>query len=205
MWRYWWYGKDCVDDYKSISITKFKKWGYLNDGYYSGTLTRSYNGGSSSSMWASVAFDNSAMYFNFTGTDNRTQEKKSYNHAIKLVSTPCTYGWSRYWFVCPKCSQKKGVLYLKDFHFACRKCCDLCYELQKISKSFRVFYKVTPRYAEAQKLLSTIKYPYRNGNPTRKYKRYLRLMLADMSSEEKEMYADEYLWGLEKKFWKFGL
>jgi len=63
-----------------------------------------------------------------------------------------------------------------------------------------LLYKVFPRYADAEKLYTTIKYPYRNGKPTRKYKRYLKLMLYHIPVEESEMYARRYVGNIEAKF-----
>jgi len=199
MWRYGGYGKDCVDDNKSINIVKFKKWGYLDNKYNTGTITWSRNWEVYSRMGVSILADNSCITFDFTGTDSQTQEKKNYNHPITLVHTPCTYGGYRYWFVCPTCNQKKGILYLKNFRFACRNCLNLCYEWQKESKNYRLFYKLFPREVKAEEIYKTIKYPYRNGKPTRKYKSYLRLTLAHIPAEEIEMSSIKYQHPMKRK------
>ena len=37
----------------------------------------------------------------YTQTDRYTEEKKDFDYKIPLTTTPCHYGGSRYWFICP--------------------------------------------------------------------------------------------------------
>lgn len=53
---------------------------------------------------------------------------------IELSSTPCHYGSSRLWFICPLCSQRKGILHFKD-GWGCVKCHNLFYSSQQDSKT----------------------------------------------------------------------
>lgn len=46
---------------------------------------------------------------------------------VRLDQTPCNYGGHRSWFVCPNCSKRVGVLYLRGKYFICRKCSNLNY------------------------------------------------------------------------------
>ena len=56
---------------------------------------------------------------------------------VRLISTRCNYGGNRYWFVCPSCSNRVGVLYRKPLNqvFICRKCNDLTYQTVKYRRS----------------------------------------------------------------------
>ncbi len=47
---------------------------------------------------------------------------------IGLERTPCRYGGSRPWFCCPRCRQRRAVLYSVGGRFRCRGCHDLAYE-----------------------------------------------------------------------------
>jgi len=46
---------------------------------------------------------------------------------IPLDATPCHYGGSRPWFLCPGCGARRAVLYSVDGRFRCRRCHDLAY------------------------------------------------------------------------------
>lgn len=48
---------------------------------------------------------------------------------VALTETPCHYGGTRKWFVCPSCRRRCGVLYCSQ-SIACRKCHGLLYESQ---------------------------------------------------------------------------
>ncbi|MDD3262589.1 MAG: hypothetical protein PHR61_01975 [Candidatus Absconditabacteria bacterium] len=173
-------GRDTTDQYNNINIKKFKERGYLKEGLsFSGTIEWSRNGDVQSSMGVGSYADNTALWFSFSGIDRSTQERRNYYHVISLAKTDCNYGGYRYWFVCPKCGKKYGKLYIAGNHFHCRKCLNLCYEDQKRGDLYKAFNRVYPKRAEAEELYKTIKYKYRNGKITRKYKKYNKLMRVD--------------------------
>lgn len=49
---------------------------------------------------------------------------------VQIVWTPCNYGGSRPWFLCPNCYRRVAVLYLPGKMAACRKCYNICYSSQ---------------------------------------------------------------------------
>lgn len=59
------------------------------------------------------------------------------NQLIKLTTSSCNYGGKRYWYLCPKCQVRVGVLYrpLGDNSFECRNCKNLKYELTQLRRS----------------------------------------------------------------------
>lgn len=59
------------------------------------------------------------------------------SQTIPLTQTPCTFGGWRYWFLCPSCIRKVGVLYRKPMkrQFLCRDCHKLTYQLTKYRRS----------------------------------------------------------------------
>lgn len=70
------------------------------------------------------------------------------DQTILLNSSPCYYGGHRYWFICPTCNLRVGVLYKtpQDNTYECRKCKGLIYELTKhrkgrLEKVIRLFHK----------------------------------------------------------------
>ncbi len=56
---------------------------------------------------------------------------------IELTKTECNYGGNRFWFLCPNCNRRTGVLYRKPLaqEFICRYCNSLTYNLRKYHRS----------------------------------------------------------------------
>ena len=48
--------------------------------------------------------------------------------AILFSRTACHFGGRRWWFLCPTCERRCGVLYIDWGRIACRICCNLTYE-----------------------------------------------------------------------------
>lgn len=56
---------------------------------------------------------------------------------IEFTKTKCNYGGNRYWFICPKCNRRIGVMYRKPLSniFLCRYCNNLTYQLSKYRRA----------------------------------------------------------------------
>ena len=67
----------------------------------------------------------------------RSGQAKDYDYVVHLDTTPCNYGWRRWWFLCPNCYRRCRVLYLPpgESIFACRICHNLCYESQQENRN----------------------------------------------------------------------
>jgi hypothetical protein len=81
-----------------------------------------------------VAFLEMLVGFGFLhleGLDHRDEARKI-DHVVSTTSSPCHYGGSRPWFLCPNCGRRAGKLYLPlgGRHFLCRRCYDLAYHCQ---------------------------------------------------------------------------
>ena len=123
----------------------------------------------------------------FMQTNRETWEKKRFDYKIQLTSTPCNYWGYRYWFVCPCGWNRSNKLYLQgNWIFASRKTLWLKYEDQNQSKKRREMNMVFWKEYEARELYKTIKYKWRNGKPTRKYKSYMKKMRVWIPAKEKE-------------------
>lgn len=57
---------------------------------------------------------------------------------VSLTRTTCHYGGYRYWFVCPRCEQRAGVIYIADTPW-CRRCLKLRYPSQSESRVMRAW------------------------------------------------------------------
>ncbi len=69
---------------------------------------------------------------------------KEGHYAIAVVTTPCNYGGSRHWFLCPlpKCQRRCKKLYLcNEGVFIRRTCLDLAYTTQNRCKLDRIIDK----------------------------------------------------------------
>ena len=61
---------------------------------------------------------------------------------LNLEWTPCNYGGSRAWFLCPRtdCARKVAILYYCGSDFACRQCRRLAYDCQQESAKHRALH-----------------------------------------------------------------
>ena len=66
---------------------------------------------------------------------------KSYSYSIKLSKTACNYGNYRYWWLCPKCSKRTGVLYCAG-SYVCRHCIGANYHSQLQQPVDRIYSKL---------------------------------------------------------------
>ncbi len=60
---------------------------------------------------------------------------------VELVATALAHNACRWWFQCPACGRRCGVLYLPPGQrfFACRRCHDLVYASQQFKTNSRAF------------------------------------------------------------------
>ena len=66
------------------------------------------------------------------------QNGEPHGHALCFERTPCGRG-SRAWWLCPSCSKRCGVVYLRWDRFACRSCQWLHYRSQSLDPLDRAF------------------------------------------------------------------
>jgi hypothetical protein len=171
-----------------ISIFFLKKHGYLHKDYSrkSGSIKWTYGSSDEgSSVGLAVVRDNwgtleekTYLELTYTHTDSWSDEKSDMNYRVELATAPCNLGGKRYWFLCPLskngqyCGRRVGVIYSIGKWFGCRHCGEIAYQSQFEGGKFRVGSVCEP---DVEKAYNEIKIKYYNGQPTRKYKRYLRL------------------------------
>jgi len=59
-------------------------------------------------------------------------ESQNMDYSVQFAYTPCHFGGSRVWFLCPNCQRRVALLYGVKY-FLCRHCLDLAYESQRES------------------------------------------------------------------------
>jgi len=98
---------------------------------------------------------------------------KGYDYEIDLVTTDCNLGGVRYWFTCPSCWQRVGVIYLapNNTRFMCRRCSDLTYLSSNICNMTK--FGIASR--QADRLRSELKRWTYRGKPTRKVRQLRRV------------------------------
>lgn len=101
------------------------------------------------------------------------------NLSVPLLTTPCYFGGSRYWFACPftkdsaPCSRRVAVLYLNGERFGCRHCHNLTYASRN-AKRYSELYPLTKTLELDRKieaLIPSIKRENYAGKPTKKQHR----------------------------------
>ena len=62
---------------------------------------------------------------------------------LRFARTPCNYGGTRPWFICPKCHGRCAVAYFSRARgqYACRKCLNLAYKSESLSPLDRLWRK----------------------------------------------------------------
>ncbi len=117
--------KPVVEDFLSIDILDLKKGGLLDSGM-GFIMDYTANGAGILTLSVQVADEALALVYDF----NQTRRKQE----LALARTPCHYGGSRAWLLCPKCQAKRNSLYLGPEGFwACRECLGLAYKIQRLN------------------------------------------------------------------------
>jgi len=175
------------------------RWGLLRGGQ-SGTFTwkSSFSGHKDTISYIANMGERPNIRVIYTTTKKRTGEKFDFDYQIRLTSTQCNYGGKRFWFICPHCSRRAGIVYLAGRYdrFVCRDCSDLTYDSRNESRLGRFgqlgyMLKAERQYEE---LYSTIKRWTWRGRPTRKAIK-LKALEAKMANYEGGPSIDDLLLG----------
>lgn len=78
------------------------------------------------------------------GVDGERRDQR-----VSVVRTPCHFGGSRSWFICPVCGERVAVLYMRAGRFACRYCQRIAY----LSQSEDVIGRAWRRQGKAERRL----------------------------------------------------
>jgi hypothetical protein len=167
--RYYWSKKATVEESLDLSVYDLKRRSMLT-GHAAVEITwvSSRSGKESTVIVIVEITDEPHVIFAYTLT-GRDGQQNDYGQRVSLTTTPCNYGGERYWFECPSCYTRVGVLYLApgDVHFGCRHCNNLTYRSRNRSGMESLGH--TSR--QIDKLRSQIKHWTWRGRPTRKVRR----------------------------------
>ncbi len=180
--------RDTVESTKSLSIFWLNQKNIIpgNDSSISGRINWSINGNKTGDIRyeINISFKENSfirLHYQIKSLD------MDYDYKIFLVHLPCNLGGFRWYFKCINCNRTAGVIYLDSGYFVCRICANLSYESCNENKRFRSWpYSVISRDFKADKAYEKVKTKFYRGNPTKKYKRYLKL---NYISEDEEISA----------------
>ena len=164
-----------MEDVLKIDIRYLKKHGLLQTSHY-GRLSW-HRGDEESGNINYRTYDSGIeLIYRYRPTGGDWQD---INQFIRYEDTPCHYGGTRKWFVCPGCDQRVAVLGSKNGLFLCRRCNQLPYASQseaKIDRMIRARRKLGQRIFEGD---GDYEFRRRKGmhraNYEKKLKRYCEL------------------------------
>lgn len=176
------------DECKTLSITKFKEWGYLEfNNIKSGTVHWSRNGERYASIGVMVSTFAERAYLELDYKCNGVPVK----YKVYLVSVPSNVGKGRVWyFQCPNTGKRCRILYMVNTYFLHREAFKgAMYEKQTYSKKARQQFQLWGRLFDTGKIYEQMyskhfKKTYA-GKPTKRYLQLLkRLRQAGEVSEQ---------------------
>lgn len=126
--------KERLEQQLRIDIRYLKKNQMLKPGAY--ILSWNY-GDEDASARASLIVGRQKMVVACSWTDGETGDHQKMKRVIRLSESPCRYGGSRKWFICPLCGHRMAVLVLTPPDVGCRHCLGLSYTSQSENISYR--------------------------------------------------------------------
>jgi hypothetical protein len=166
MARCYWSRKAVVEESCGLKMPYLRKRGLLS-GQATGwiTWTSSMTGKETAAFLEVNVTDDPHIRIAYSLTE-RKGNKADFDCEASLVTTDCNFGGVRYWFGCPDCGERVGVLYLapRDVRFRCRYCDNLSYR----SRNCSGMELLGITFRQVEKLRSEIKRWSYKGKPTKK-------------------------------------
>jgi hypothetical protein len=99
-----------------------------------------------------------AMFYDQMRLDYRCrwydEEWEDVKQTITIDRTPCNYGGTRKWFLCPNCNKRVAILYQVNTLFLCRH----CYRLPYASQSENYLDRMSRKFDKLNKRLEADEY-----------------------------------------------
>ena len=166
-----------VDYLEKIEIWWLKANGWLQPGIDYHILSWSRNGieGFNIGLRIIIEPDNKfvELLYKLIDLDGR---KTQVDTQVMLLSTKCNYGGTRYWFECPSCYKRVGILYHRSGYFACRHCQHLTYESKKVNGVEKITGRIISD-KEVETLRLRVKRKVYKGKATKIYTRYVMKLM----------------------------
>ena len=136
--------KDTVESFNHLDVNSLNRKGLLESG------TRgSASWSKGEDALGSVGFEvkDGSFVLDYRYRRDSSEEWEEVRYPVRLSWTPCNFGGSRPWFVCPGvvnghyCGRRVAKLYGAGKYFLCRYCYDLTYESRKDGQKNRALHK----------------------------------------------------------------
>lgn len=119
-------GKDCTGDMRQVDVRRLQRDGNLKPGMAYGWQWQRH-GETVASINLSVQSDRVTFTYRHRAGGGDWQDV----HCMaRLDRTPCTYGGTRAWWLCPCCGRRVAILYIGKVP-ACRHCYRLAYRSER--------------------------------------------------------------------------
>ena len=160
-----------LDELKTVSITDLKRWGYLQPGYRSGSLSWSFRGTPTGTAGITGCILPGNNYIELAYTCNHEQE---YRYRVQLVATKTNLGIGQRWyFICPRTWKRCTNLHLGNGYFQHRSGIPgAMYDSQTKSGFYR---RLAKFHRDHDRQFTPYMKTHYRGKPT---KRYLRACIA---------------------------
>ena len=135
-YHYHWDKKDVVEDYCALDINWLRREGYLRPGRQT-PLSWTQNGHPTGNINLTAHRDRVILSYTYTYAGQSEEVRET----VFIGRTPCHYGGTRPWFLCPGCGRRVGKLYAGGRLFLCRHCYNLAHYTQQMSEPFRLLHK----------------------------------------------------------------
>jgi hypothetical protein len=129
-----WDTRNRIDDMRALPIAKLARGGWLNSG---GTCSYAWTtaGHRTGDIKVTAAAGHVVLSYQARSNGGEWQAR---SYAVQIERTPCHFGGTRAWFLCParKCGRRVAILY-GGAVFACRHCHQLAYPSENESRKDR--------------------------------------------------------------------
>lgn len=120
-------GKDKTEDSRPLDIRRLQRAGVLTPGRWFGWQW-TFNGEPIANIEVRVEVERVVLVYRFRSRGD--SEWQDVEQPVCMDRTPCTYGGTRPWWVCPSCARHVAVLFAPGKFYACRRCSKLVYSCQ---------------------------------------------------------------------------
>jgi len=128
-------------------------------------------------LYFKVDMDDRSILFSYPLSPDSSKLEDFKQCKVSLYGTECNFGWIRFWFRCPSCLQRRGVLYIlkvREHILVCGRCTGYDYASRR--SSFGGVLALRKRQLQWEVRARHMRTKYYRGRPTRRYRRFLEVM-----------------------------
>ncbi len=183
MRRHYQHKRPLAENYLRIDVFGLNKCGFFREEETEKWCTW-YNsdGEEMGRLYAVVSTAEDEMYVKFAHISPELcfDREWYYDYMVPLTTTPCYFGKVRYWFRCPSCHKRVGVLYqdIGGESFLCRHCNNLTYRSRydsRYSRGANLQKRIAKLTKQIEDLKRTTKRRFYAGRRTKKQQRLHKL------------------------------